>query len=81
MTDKIEPLYKRTNSYSMEYMCTFNGKKCGIATQHFSDYAAAVDFLARNRKKLTFVVPEQNLCLTKNCPIWNQFLQAKTEQR
>lgn len=81
MTDETKPLYKQIFPCSMEYICTFNGAKCDIISKHFSDYAAAIDFLATNRKNLPFLVSERNLCSTENCPIWNQFLQTKDKQK
>jgi len=77
MEDETEPLYEKISPCSTEYVCTFNGQKCEIATQHFADYTAAVEYLARNRKNYTFFVSERNLCTTENCPVWEQFIQNK----
>jgi len=81
MSDKkeLEPLYKKITPYSWEYMCMETGNKCVIATEHFTEYNNAVKYMAENKINHDFFSCDYNLCVAKNCPVWNNVQQKIAE--
>ena len=81
MSDKkeLEPLYKKMNPYSWEYMCMGTGNKCVIATEHFTEYNNAVKYMAENKRDYVFFTSEHNLCAENNCPVCETAQQKMAE--
>lgn len=69
--EKLEPLYKKSNRYSDDYICMATGNKCCIATEYFIELKNFMKYVVRNKKDFTFVTSELNLCVEQKCPVWN----------